>query len=86
MATPISDIRDQLEPVPANASVDTLHTEGLRSLAIVSAAVSLKRIADALAGGNLHLNITVPQETKNDIQQVAWDAGRSFQHGTRTDR
>lgn len=81
MTTPIGDIRAQLEPVPADASVDTLHTEGLRSLAIVSAAVSLKRIADALEGGNPHLNITVPQETKNDLQHLAWECGRNFKSG-----
>lgn len=81
MTIPISDIRAQLEPVPAGASVDTLHTEGLRSLAIVSAAVSLKRIADALQGGDLHLNITVPEETALQIKDLAWQAGDLFKRG-----
>lgn len=73
------DILDAMESVAREASVDLLHQEGMENLAIVSAAISLKRIADVL---DQHDNATLT----NLIQHLAWEAGRSFQQGTRTDR
>ena len=56
-------------------------------VAALSTAVSLKRIADALealtmagAGHRLHEELIGP------VTNLAWEAGRNFQAGTRTDR
>lgn len=48
MTTFTKDLLDAMEQLPANASVDTLKQAGLTEVAMVSAAVSLKRIADVL--------------------------------------
>lgn len=44
------DLIDLMEPTAANAPIDTLSSGGMQELAIVSAAISLKRIADYLDG------------------------------------
>ena len=46
-----------------------------------SIAVSLKRIADILE--NLHID---QGQLSLIVQGIAWNAGRSFQHGMRTDK
>lgn len=43
-------------------------------------AVALEKIADAIPAG---LDFTT---INSNIEQMAWNAGRSFQQGTRTDR
>lgn len=48
MTTTIQELLSQMEQPAANASVDTLHNTGLDRVALVSSAISLKRIADAL--------------------------------------
>lgn len=64
---------DRLEP---DTVADTDDGHCLHSIAI-----SLKRIADVVAtpGFDFHT-------INSNIEQMAWNAGRSFQHGTRTDR
>jgi hypothetical protein len=52
---------------------------------LYSIAVSLKRIADNTQ--KVEVNITMDFSAMHgDITNIAWEAGRSFQHGTRTDR
>lgn len=46
-----------------------------------SIAISLKRIADAVNAPGLDFHTI-----NSNVEQMAWNAGRSFQHGTRTDR
>lgn len=48
-------------------------------LALTSIADSLAKIAEAANGLDYH-------DIHNNVTQLAWEAGRSFQHGTRTDR
>lgn len=49
----------------------------------VSAAVSLKRIADVLERLE---KLEVTPGMFHTVQNLAWEAGRSFQQGIRTDR
>lgn len=55
--------------------------------ALYSIAISLKRIADAQSRSvELQLPETLPDGLHHSITHTAWEAGRNFQHGTRTDR
>lgn len=70
-----------LEPSALHAGFDVREP----IVSALSQAVSLKRIADALE------MLTRPShdqsvEFTNLVQHIAWEAGRSFQQGTRTDR
>lgn len=75
-------VSENLEP----AAVDLLgHATGQRGfhdmlVTFASIAISLKRIADRADGVGDSVDLT------NMIQHLAWEVGRSFQHGTRTDR
>ena len=66
----------RVEPVGTNS----------RDAALTSIAVSLKRLADVAerlapkSGDDAHIEITA------FVQHLGWEAGRSFQQGTRTDR
>lgn len=56
-------------------------------LALLSVSFSLHRIAEQLVA----LNKKIPDEVHtaelyNQVEQVAWHAGRSFEQGRRTDR
>lgn len=47
--------------------------------AMCSIADSLAKMGEAVTGLDYH-------SVNNNITQLAWEAGRSFQHGTRTDK
>lgn len=51
--TTMREIHSLLEPAATNSSVDTLKELGLSELAQLSAAISLKRIADLLSSDTL---------------------------------
>lgn len=72
----------QFEP-PAEAVAKGNPFIPLPEIAQASIAISLKRLADVaekLTDNDAHISLT------NLVQHLAWEAGRSFQHGTRTDR
>jgi hypothetical protein len=54
-----------------------------KSIWLFSIATSLKRIADIIDGST---PIQIDPGTHNNLTHLAWEMGRSFQHGTRTDR
>jgi hypothetical protein len=64
---------------PAAADVETRTHEGMRTAAAISAAASLKRIADALT------SVSTESATAT-ILHVAWEAGRNFGHGVKQGR
>lgn len=69
-------VADQLEPAARDmvGDVDDL------TVAAASIAISLKRLADLAPPGFDFASIN------NNIEQLAWGAGRSFEQGRRTDR
>ena len=69
-----------LEPVVPQQAGD--HTYTTDQLIALSQAVSLRRIADALSMPDHDTQVGLASL----VQNLAWEAGRSFQHGTRTDR
>lgn len=74
----------QFEP-PAEAVAKANPRIPLPEIAQASIAISLKRLADVadkLTVGNYDAIIALT----SFIQNIAWEAGRSFQQGTRTDR
>ena len=76
MTTDIKTLLDMLEPLPANASVDTLRTTGLGEVAHVSMAISMKRIADVLTGDNPLTPTLIAS-----LERTAWECGRAFKSG-----
>lgn len=70
----------QLEPL-AQDCLTSGQIHDAQHVIDLSQAISLKRIADALNSPSLDLGIMT-----GNIQNIAWEAGRSFQAGTRTDR
>lgn len=68
-------MRDLIEPGAIAARPD--HDGQIR----LSVAISLKRIADVINAPGLDFHTI-----NSNVEQMAWNAGRSFQHGTRTDR
>lgn len=54
-------------------------------IAQASIAISLKRLAD-VADKLTASDHDTRVDLTNFVQHLAWEAGRSFQHGTRTDR
>ena len=81
----MSDYRDLLEPgAAAEAPHPTNWTggpnEAVLTGAVLSLAVSMRRIADAVASGSL------PEGLHSQITHLAWEAGQSFGRGVELGR
>lgn len=79
MAEPIDNMRHKLED-----EAFLMFGDDCQSLYLSSIAISLKRIADRLDA--LGSGEDMDPRLHNTITNLAWEAGRSFQAGTRTDR
>jgi len=78
MSSSNQDILDALESIAREAPVSLLEQRGMMACAHISAAISLKRIADKLEEG---LPVSVPQETYLKVIDLAYEAGQSFTRG-----
>lgn len=50
MADQQRELLSKMEPTAANSAIDVLATGGMQELAVVSTAISTRRIADAITG------------------------------------
>lgn len=69
----MNSIYPNIEPIAANATHRELEDGGMHETLLASIAMSLKRIADVLAGDDKHLDIT------NGIMQAIEQGIRSAQ-------
>lgn len=81
MTSTNQDILDSLESVARESPVDLLKQEGMMELAVISAAMSLKRIADSLEKPTITMNLSLPEGFHGQITDLAWQAGQSFKSG-----
>lgn len=75
-------INGDMEPF-AEALIRAYPKQPLQQFAIVSIAVSLKRIADSLGSDGAR---GLLKDVHHDITNLAFEAGRSFQHGANQHR
>jgi hypothetical protein len=70
-------IMDALEPSAVEAK-ERCAGLPIEEVAALSIAASVKRIADAISGGSIDLTVI-----GNQIETIAWNAGRAFESGRR---